>query len=473
MNGGANMRTATANGVDPLLCFPVRSNARARRRALVLVVAALLAGPYGRDGVPAEVTGVPPETFIENCDDAGPGSLRDALTAAVDGQTVSLVHLACSKITLTSGELTVAANSLYLQGNGTTISAGGTSRILRHHGECTLFLSGLVLAYGYYTAEWIVAGGCVYSNGAVNAFDVTLRDCTVVPSSPSWAMLLGGGIFARRVTLTHSTVTGNSIVSPNEADIAEGAGIYASERLDATRTTLSGNDITGPPRNQGIAMGGGFFSGGTLELSYSAVVNNRADAAGGGAVFPSDYAGASKIINSTISGNEARSLVAGVFSADALMEVWNSTIAFNVVNGPETGVSAEDCGGLLATGGNEYLSLRSSIVADNSTHGAASDVCGTPYIAPIIGFDNLVIASNLPLPSGTLRDDPQLAPLADNGGHTLTHALRPDSPAIDAGNNTQFLETDQRGAGRMAGDRADIGAYEAQPDAIFAGAFEA
>jgi hypothetical protein len=286
-------------------------------------------------------------------------------------------------------------------------------------------------------------------------------------------MLLGGGIFARRVTLTQSTVTGNSIVSPNEADVAEGAGIYASERLDATRTTISGNDIAGPPRHQGIAMGGGFFSGGTLELSYSAVANNLAEAAGGGAVFPSGYTGVSKIINSTISGNEARSLVAGVFSADALMEVWNSTIAFNVVNGPETGVSAEDCGGLLAIGGNEYLSLRSSIVANNAAHGAPSDVCGTPYIAPIIGFDNLVIASNLPLPAGTLRDDPLLAPLADNGGHTLTHALSTDSPAIDAGNNTQFLETDQREAGRVAGDRADIGAYEAQPDAIFVGEFEA
>jgi hypothetical protein len=155
------MRTARADGVDSPLCFPVRSNARTRRRALVLVIAALLAGQYGRDGVSAEVTGGPPQTFVENCDDAGPGSLRDALTAAVDGQTVSLVHLACSKITLTSGELTVAANSLYLQGNGTTVSAGGTSRILRHRGEGTLYLSGLVLADGDYIADWIVAGGCV------------------------------------------------------------------------------------------------------------------------------------------------------------------------------------------------------------------------------------------------------------------------------------------------------------------------
>ena len=472
MDGGANVRTVAVDGVDSSLFFLARSNTGTRRRALFLAIAVLLAGPCGHGLAVAESAGVPPQTFVENCDDDGPGSLRDALASAVDGQTVSLIRLACSKITLTSGELTIAANSLYLQGNGTTVSAGGTSRILRHRGEGTLFLSNLVLADGYYTADWIVAGGCIYSSGAVNAFDVTVRDCTIAPSSISWAMLLGGGIFARQVTLANSTVTGNSIVSPNEADIANGAGIYASERLLATRSTISGNAIAGPPRRDGIAMGGGFYSGGTLELSYSAVANNAAEVAGGGAIFPVGYAGASKIINSTISGNHARSLAAGVFSADALMEVWNSTIAFNAIDAPETGVSGIDCGGLLAIGGNEYLSFRSSIVANNSAHGVLSDVCGSPYIAPIIGFDNLITASNLPLPPGTLSDDPRLAPLADNGGHTLTHALQPGGPAIDAGNNTQHLKTDQRGAGRMTGDRADIGAFEVQPDAIFVGDFD-
>ena len=460
------------DGVDPLPLFRARSNTRTRRRALFLAVAVLFAGSCGRSVAVAEAAGIPPQTFVENCDDNGPGSLRDALASAVDGQAVSLIRLACSEITLTSGELTIGASSLYLQGNGTTVSAGGTSRILRHRGEGTLFLSNLVLANGYYTADWVVAGGCIYSNGVVSAFDVAVRDCRIAPASPSWAMLLGGGIFARRVTLTNSTVTGNSVVSPNEADIAKGAGIYASERLIATRSTISGNAIVGPPRREGIAMGGGFYSGGTLELSYSAVANNAADAAGGGAVFPVGYAGASKIINSTISGNQARSLAAGVFSADALMEVWNSTIAFNAIDAPETGVSGHDCGGLLAIGGNEYLSFRSSIVANNSAHGVPSDVCASPYIAPIIGFDNLIMASNLLLPPETLRDDPRLAPLADNGGHTLTHALQPDSPAIDAGNNTQHLKTDQRGAGRLIGNRADIGAFEVQPDAIFVGDFD-
>jgi hypothetical protein len=60
--------------------------------------------------------------------------------------------------------------------------------------------------------------------------------------------------------------------------------------------------------------------------------------------------------------------------------------------------------------------------------------------------------------------DPLLLPLADNGGPTRTHALSSASPAIDAGNNSAGFATDQRGKAfvRVAGARADIGAFELQ-----------
>jgi hypothetical protein len=58
----------------------------------------------------------------------------------------------------------------------------------------------------------------------------------------------------------------------------------------------------------------------------------------------------------------------------------------------------------------------------------------------------------------------QLAPLANNGGHTLTHALLPDSPAIDAGDPSFVAppDFDQRGIRyeRVHGAGIDIGAYE-------------
>jgi hypothetical protein len=60
--------------------------------------------------------------------------------------------------------------------------------------------------------------------------------------------------------------------------------------------------------------------------------------------------------------------------------------------------------------------------------------------------------------------DARLGPLADNGGPTLTHAILPDSPALNAGSNPDMLATDQRGGDfvRQFGSQTDIGAYELQ-----------
>jgi hypothetical protein len=62
--------------------------------------------------------------------------------------------------------------------------------------------------------------------------------------------------------------------------------------------------------------------------------------------------------------------------------------------------------------------------------------------------------------------DPMLAPLANNGGPTRTHALLAGSPAIDQGDNNGAPTTDQRGVSRPRdgdgnGSRiVDIGAFE-------------
>jgi hypothetical protein len=65
--------------------------------------------------------------------------------------------------------------------------------------------------------------------------------------------------------------------------------------------------------------------------------------------------------------------------------------------------------------------------------------------------------------------DPMLGLLADNGGPTLTHALLPGSPAIDAGDDDLVpldVAFDQRGPGfdRIAGDSVDMGAFELSAD---------
>ena len=85
------------------------------------------------------------------------------------------------------------------------------------------------------------------------------------------------------------------------------------------------------------------------------------------------------------------------------------------------------------------------------------------------GLTNCLIqvTNNVALPGANniFGQDPLVAPLADNGGFTLTHALKRNSPAIDKGSNPTNLVCDQRGAGfpRQMGAAVDIGAYESKP----------
>jgi hypothetical protein len=65
-------------------------------------------------------------------------------------------------------------------------------------------------------------------------------------------------------------------------------------------------------------------------------------------------------------------------------------------------------------------------------------------------------------PTDLINTDPLLGPLADNGGPTLTHALLPGSPALDAGVAVAGVTTDQRGIPRPQGSAPDIGAFESR-----------
>jgi len=114
-------------------------------------------------------------------------------------------------------------------------------------------------------------------------------------------------------------------------------------------------------------------------------------------------------------------------------------------------------------------------VAKNAAAGAdlAADTDTDTRIARVvIGGNDIFTTVGYLQPSPIIIADPLLAPLNDNGGPTLTHALLPGSPAIDAGNNVLHLETDQRGRSRVSGAAPDIGAFEVQTDAIFANGFD-
>ena len=75
------------------------------------------------------------------------------------------------------------------------------------------------------------------------------------------------------------------------------------------------------------------------------------------------------------------------------------------------------------------------------------------------GGDNGVGPGGLLNQPGDIRNtNPQIGPLADNGGPTKTMALLPNSPAIDAGNDANAPPRDQRGY--LRNGTSDIGAFE-------------
>src|SRR5262249_39043057 len=86
------------------------------------------------------------------------------------------------------------------------------------------------------------------------------------------------------------------------------------------------------------------------------------------------------------------------------------------------------------------------------------------------GFDNASAPNNS---GGNLVEDgtcgfpvggnPNLGPLQNNGGSTLTYALQSPSPAIDTGVDAGCPATDQRGVTRPQGSHCDIGAVEFTP----------
>jgi len=103
--------------------------------------------------------------------------------------------------------------------------------------------------------------------------------------------------------------------------------------------------------------------------------------------------------------------------------------------------------------GTGRLTVRYSLIGDNRGTSLAEAPVGMPSAGgSLIGgpVNGLI--------------DPLLAPLADNGGPTQTHALLAFSPAVNAGDPTFTSPSnfDQRGDpfDRVVGGRIDMGAYE-------------
>jgi hypothetical protein len=406
------------------------------------------------------VAHTPASTHVTSCADNGvAGTLRAAIAAAGEGETIDLTSLKCSSITLQQGALPIQLDHLTIIGPGErrfAIDGAGQDRVFVHYGSGTLQLEQLTVRNGVnILSGFHVAGGaCILSGGNVTLDHSTVRDCQAIGEGA-----YGGGILAGTIALYTSTLSNNLALGahPDVFTAAYGGGAMAYVgAIGLYASSVTGNRAAHNPSDThgSYCTGGGVFADFGSYVFRSTVSGNYSYGTGGGMAGHSGFF----ISNSTISGNTAKLKAGGGVYARLDAEpfvAYNSTLAFNdAVNG----------GGVFLGGRPKAVVLQSTIIAANSAQDLDAAI-GVQYGLTVSGANNLVISSGIgiTLPDDTLHADPLLRPLRDNGGPTFTHALAPASPARDAGNNTANLDTDQRGLGfaRVVGAAADIGAYEA------------
>jgi CSLREA domain-containing protein len=301
------------------------------------------------------------------------------------------------------------------------------------------------------------SGGAIYASGTVTIVNSVIADNRAGESGinldeasygggDGGGMALVGATALISATSVYSNVAGAS--HPSGLPIAligdggDGGGIYGS---DSTTLTLTASTVSANRAGQTL---------GTVNLGRPGY---------GGGIF----AGGSALIErSTISGNTTQSdktfaLGGGVYGEAT--QIRHSTIAYNTATGPDG-----KGGGI----GGEGYTLLNSIIGNNTA--ALGADCGAivqseGYNLIERGLDNCIILGDTS--TNVYGDDPQLGPLADNGGDTLTHALLNTSPALDRGSCP--VGVDQRGEPRPvdlptlpnSANGCDIGAYELQDGA--------
>jgi len=420
----------------------------------------------------------PQDTYtVSNCTDHDPGSLRAVIASVPDGSTITMGG-ACTPVTLNTA-LFVNQNNLTIDLHFSTryqmvLDAGHRDRVVFHTGSGKLTLRNMTIANGAASLDsGTVVGGCVWSQGAIELVDSVVSGCELMTQT---GIALGGGVYARSgLYLTDATLTGN-LVWANGSGTAKGGGAYSKQRLYSHYSTISGNNAKYDTHNSTSSSGGGLFGASIVTIQSSIIDNNKAGIGGGVEIHANGgTATVGHLVNSTVSGNTATNGGGGV-ATNAIIEIDNSTIAFNSAQSSTGG------GGVLV-GLTQPIGLYSTIVANNGAPGGAKYDAnlGSAQGTNVYGDHDLIVSANAALPAGTLRSDPKLQALRDNGGATQTHAVVAGSPAIDTGSNPRNLGHDQRGPcglrfRRTIGAGTDIGAFEWQGpgdgETIFVDGFE-
>jgi hypothetical protein len=263
-------------------------------------------------------------------------------------------------------------------------------------------------------------------------------------------VLLFGGAGANQYAVTDLTIADGNVAAP-------GAGILIADHddtLTVTRATI---------RNNFANKGGGIaIYNGTLQLSESALIDNDVDFDGSGMLMNNAQV---TLTNVTVSGG---ALGSSAVSNQAEGGTSTLTIKYSTI----TNSSGDGISIVAALSGVATTLYEAAIVSNNSGSNfftypgdGVATLTSLGHNIADDGTGDLIAVGDQP------NTDPLIAPLADNGGTTLTHALLSGSPAIDNAPSAMCPSTDQRGFPRNDGN-CDVGAHELGANLIFANGFE-
>src|SRR5712675_1999149 len=196
--------------------------------------------------------------IVTNTDDSGPGSLRDALAAAVDGDIIDATGIS-GTILLTSGELQIT-HAITINGPGAgslSIDGNATFRVFDNL-TSGVSISGFSITNGSAPGD---NGGGIFSEGGDSA-TLRLSDCIVSGNSADF----GGGIFNLNgaLTVNNCTISGNEAAFSGGGIVSSGSGAAAT--LTITNSTISDNSAT--------ANDGGVYNQGNAQFQIGSTVLN-------------------------------------------------------------------------------------------------------------------------------------------------------------------------------------------------------
>ncbi|TAF54126.1 MAG: hypothetical protein EAZ61_06165 [Oscillatoriales cyanobacterium] len=403
-------------------------------------------------------------------------SLREAIDLTPDGETITL-QAGTYYIAATSegsagddsnqrGDFDIVGKTLTIRGAGenlTVIDAQTVDRVWHILKGATLILEGVTVRNGGNVSE----GGGILNEGTLELSQSSLSG----NESAGGEGGVGGGLYNQgTATLTQATVSSNrSTVSGGGIANVGGSLVLVETTVSGNTTTIEGGGIANRLGYSTYSSEGSSYTPGVVQIINSTISGNQVHSdtqypRGGGLLNGTDSS--MSLVNSTVSGNTLSVVGLKPSYGDrsgggaALYAQHNSytalthaTIAHNTSSIGSGGVF------LQSYGESRYytrLVLTNSIISGNSDTDLAR--AGSDDAQVTIRGTNIVSVADSSIDGNILTVDPQLAPLANNGGATQTHALLEGSPAIDTASRSVAAATDQRGLERDT--LPDIGAWE-------------